>query len=199
MAALPSSPAAERNKEPILGVLRRVLPASGLVLEVASGTGQHAVHFAAALPALEWQPTEADPDLLAVIAARLEAAALPNTRAPVRLDVLNAPWPIGRAAAVFCANMIHIAPRAAASALLRGAAGVLPAGAPLVLYGPYSIGGQHTAPSNAAFDASLKARDPDWGVRDLEEIVREAGESGLRFVESVEMPANNLVVVLRRA
>ncbi|MGQ9364820.1 DUF938 domain-containing protein [Azospirillum sp. ST 5-10] len=191
-----SAPAAERNRDPILDVLRRVLPATGLVLEVASGTGQHAVHFAAALPGLEWQPSDADARARASVAAWRADAGLANLREPLALDAAAGSWPVARADAVVCINMIHIAPWAAAQGLLRGAARLLPEGAPLVLYGPFRRDGRHTAPGNAAFDADLRARDPAWGVRDLGEVA--AAAAGFRLGEVVEMPANNLTVVFRR-
>jgi hypothetical protein len=190
--------AAERNAEPILEVLRRVLPPRGLVLEVASGSGYHAGLFARALPDLTWQPTDRDPDGLASIAGWVDDAALPNLRAPLLLDVTGA-WPVERADAVLCINMIHIAPWACALALLDGAARLLPAGAPLVTYGPYRFDGGFTAPSNAAFDASLRARDPSWGVRDVADLRREAAARGLTLAEEVAMPANNHTLVFRRA
>ncbi|HYG87490.1 MAG TPA: DUF938 domain-containing protein [Azospirillum sp.] len=189
------APAAGRNRDPILAVLRRVLPERGTVLEVAGGTGQHAAHFAAALPDLVWQPTDPDPAHRASIAAWTEG--LPNVRPPLALDATRRPWPVERADAVLCINMIHIAPWAACLGLLGGAAEVLAPGAPLVLYGPYRRGGAHTAPSNAAFDADLRARNPEWGVRDLEAV--ETAAAGFVLEEVVEMPANNLTVVFRRA
>jgi SAM-dependent methyltransferase len=194
------SPAAERNKQPILDVLETCLPRRGTVLEIASGTGQHVVHFARALPALTWQPTDADPELRAAVAARIAAAALDNVLSPLELDVLDPAWPVpARAAdAMLCINMIHIAPRAATPALLAGAARVLGSGAPLVLYGPFRRGGRHTAPSNEAFDASLRARNPDWGVRDLDDVAAAAREHGFVLAETVSMPANNLTVVFER-
>lgn len=188
------APAAARNREPILAVLRRVLPEQGLVLEVASGTGQHAAHFAVALPGVVWQPSDPDPAHRASTAAWTEG--MPNVRPPLDLDTGRWPWPVDRADAVVCSNMIHIAPWAACLGLLGGAAECLPAGAPLVLYGPYRRGGAHTAPSNAAFDADLRARNPDWGVRDLEAVA--AAAAGFVLEEVVEMPANNLTVVFRR-
>lgn len=190
------APAAERNGAPILEVLRRALPASGTVLEVASGTGQHAVLFAGALPRLDWQPSDADPELRASIEAWRAGAALPNLRAPLALDAAADGWPLDRADALVCINMIHIAPWDAALGLFRGAARLLPAGAPLLLYGPFKRGGRHTADSNAAFDASLRARDPAWGVRGLEEVERAA--RGFTLAEAVEMPANNLTLLFRR-
>jgi hypothetical protein len=192
------SPAAERNKQPIAAVLARVLPATGLVLEVASGTGQHAEHFARALPGITWQPTEADVGLLAALAARVQRAALPNLNAPLAFDVHDARPPVDAAAAVFCANMIHIAAWSACAALLAHAGELLAPGAPLVLYGPFKRAGEHTAQSNAAFDADLRRRNAEWGVRDLDEVAALALASRLALEEAVAMPANNLTVVLRR-
>jgi SAM-dependent methyltransferase len=191
-------PAPERNKEPILEVLRQVLPSSGRVLEIASGTGQHAAHFARALPNVVWQPTDPSPENLASIAAWVREEGLPNLAAPRALDVEASDWGIDRVDAVFCANMIHIAPWSCTRALLAGAARVLPAGAPLVLYGPFREDGVPTAPSNETFDADLRARNPAWGLRALGEVVREAEAVGLAFDERVAMPANNLAVVFRR-
>ena len=194
---LPASPPAERNKQPIADVLARVLPPSGVVLEIASGTGQHAEHFARAFPALKWQPSDPDVDSLAILADRVRRAALPNLRAPLELDV-HAPPPVGDIAAVVCSNMIHIAPWSACEALLRNAERWLGAGAPLVLYGPFQRGGQHTAPSNAAFDADLRRRNPEWGVRDLDAVLALARQHSFALAEVVAMPANNLTVVLTR-
>lgn len=196
---LPESPAAERNKGPILAVLERVLPPSGRVLEVASGTGQHVVHFAAALPGLEFHPSDPDPASLDVLRLRVAHAGLPNIAPPIALDAAAPAWPIAEAAAVLCINMVHIAPWAATEGLLRGAAAVLPRQGPLVLYGPFVRAEVPTAPSNTAFDASLRARDPSWGIRRLEEVTAAATARGFDFDELVEMPANNLVVVFRRA
>jgi Protein of unknown function (DUF938) len=193
-----SAPAADRNKDPILAVLKRVLPARGLVCEIASGTGQHVVHFAAALPHLTWQPSELDARFHASIAAWIAYTGLTNVRPPLRLDVCAADWPLAHADAVLCINMIHIAPWAATLALMRGASRLLDAGGTLFLYGPYRRFGAHTAPSNEAFDASLRATDPDWGVRDMETVVEVAAQNGFMLVEVVAMPANNFSVVLRR-
>ncbi|MBP2295705.1 DUF938 domain-containing protein [Azospirillum rugosum] len=190
------APATERNRAPILEVLRRVLPPQGLVLEVASGTGQHAVAFAEALPGLTWQPSDPDPGLRASVRGWSASVMLPNLRDPLDLDASAADWPIDRADAVVCINMIHIAPWTAALGLFAGAARLLPVGAPLLLYGPFLRDGRHTAPSNAEFDASLRGRNPAWGVRDLGEVERAA--SAFTLAEVVEMPANNLTVVLRR-
>jgi SAM-dependent methyltransferase len=190
--------AAERNRAPILAVLSRVLPARGTVLELASGTGQHAVFFAAALSGLVWQPSERDPRALESIAAWRESEALPNVRAPLRLDVHDQPWPVDRVDAVFNANLIHIAPWETALALLRGVGRHLQPGGALVLYGPYRIGGRHTAASNADFDRDLRARDPAWGVRELEAVAEAARACGLALEERVEMPANNQTLIFRR-
>jgi hypothetical protein len=195
---LRASAAAERNKQPIADVLARVLPRGGLVLEVASGTGQHAEHFARALPSLTWQPSDADAEMLPALAARVQRAALPNLRLPLRFDVHDSAPPLETVAAVVCANMIHIAPWSACVALLGHAQRLLAAGAPLVLYGPFKRAGQHTAPSNAAFDADLRRRNPEWGVRDLDDVVALASGHSLELGEVVAMPANNLTVVLTR-
>ncbi|MDC0718298.1 DUF938 domain-containing protein [Nannocystis sp. bb15-2] len=193
-----SSPAALRNRGAIAEVLARVLPAEGRVLEIASGTGEHAVSFAAAFPGVSWQPTDVDPGALASIAARVISEGTPNLRAPLRLDVGAWPWPVEAAEAIVCINMIHIAPWSACEALMAGAGRVLPAGGLLFLYGPFKRGGQHTAPSNAAFDDDLRARDPAWGVRD-EAVVRAAAAThGLQATELVAMPANNFSLVFRR-
>lgn len=189
---------AERNKAPILDVLQRVLPGTGTVLEVASGTGQHVVYFARALPELSWQPSDAESRALAWIESLVDASALANVRMPLRLDVHEQPWPLRRVDAVVCINMIHIAPWTATQALFRGVDSVLDAAGPLVLYGPYRRDGLHTAPSNEAFDLDLKARNSHWGVRDLGEVEAEAGKYGFALDEVVEMPANNLTVVFRR-
>lgn len=194
-----SAPATQRNRQPILGVLERVLPAAGLVLEVASGTGEHAIFFAGKLPAIEWQPSDRDEGNRASIAAWRDEVALPNLRAPLELDATSEDWPVARADALVNINMIHIAPWAACAGLMRGAARLLSAGAPLVLYGPFRRGGRHTAPSNEAFDRGLRAQDAAWGVRDLDEVVRVAAVEDLALDEIVEMPSNNLSVIFRRA
>lgn len=191
-------PATGRNREPILEALRPVLPQAGLVLEIASGSGQHAAYFAPALsPQLRWQPTDRDPELLPSISAWSDGLA--NVLPPLVLDVTEDPWPVARADAIFCANMIHIAPWAACEGLMRGAGRVLSPGGLLALYGPFMRGGEHTAPSNARFDSSLRARDPAWGVRDLDAVAACAGGQGLYLEAALEMPANNLTVLLRRA
>jgi hypothetical protein len=192
------APAAERNRDAILDVLRQVLPERGLALEIASGTGQHAVHFANALSALSWQPSDPDPANRESIAAYVAATGLENVAAPIALDTRDRHWPIDRADAVVCINMIHIAPWSAAEGLVRGAADLLGEGKPLVLYGPFMRGGQHTAPTNADFDASLRYRDAEWGVRDLDDVTALAHRHGFELERVVEMPANNLTVVFRR-
>jgi hypothetical protein len=192
------SPAVARNRDPILAVLRRVLPDRGTVLEIASGTGEHAAYFAMQLPTLIWQPSDVDPEALASIEAHRAAANAPNLRAPVTLDVAAPVWPVTQADAVVSMNMIHISPWTAAQGLMAGAARLLAGGAPLYLYGPFKENGEHTAPSNAAFDASLKARDQQWGVRDLSDVRALAAGHGFDFVERVAMPANNLSLAFRR-
>ena len=195
---LPSSPAALRNREPIAAVLRETLPERGTVLEIASGTGEHGVHFAASFPALEWQPSDADPDARAIVAARVADAGLANLLPPIALDAASAVWPADRADAILCVNMVHISPWAATVGLMRGAGRLLPTGAPLILYGPYRQANVPTAPGNEVFDASLRARDPEWGLRRLEDVVAEAEANGLHLERTVAMPANNLTVVFRR-
>jgi cyclopropane fatty-acyl-phospholipid synthase-like methyltransferase len=192
-----TAPAVARNRAPILAVLRRTLPAKGTVLEIASGSGEHAVHFAAALPHLTWQPTDVDVDALRSISAHRAAAQLPNLLAVLPLDVCSPAWPVLRADAVVAINMIHISPWRATEGLMEGAARMLPPGGPLYLYGPFKEGDRHTAPSNATFDENLRASNPDWGVRDLDHVADLARWHGLHLVERVAMPANNLSLVFR--
>ena len=192
------APAAERNRDAILSVLARVLPRSGIVLEIASGTGQHAVHCAAALPDIVWQPSDPDADARDSIAAWRAHAGLANLNTPLALDVLNDDWGIGNVAAIVCINMIHIAPWEAAESLFRGAGARLAGGGVLFLYGPYRRNGAHTAPSNEAFDQQLRARDPRWGVRDMEAVAALGEKAGLTLVETVAMPANNFSVVFEK-
>jgi SAM-dependent methyltransferase len=190
------APATARNREPILAVLRNILPPSGLILEIASGTGEHVRFFAENLPHLDWQPGDPDPDALASIAAWSEG--VPNIRPPLQLDASALDWPIARADASLCINMVHISPWAATEGLFAGAARLLPPGAPLYLYGPYRRDGVPTEPSNEAFDQSLKARNPEWGLRRVEDVIALATRTGLGFERLVEMPANNLSVIFRR-
>jgi hypothetical protein len=192
------APAASRNRDAILGVLRDILPARGVVLELASGSGEHVVHFAAALPELTFQPSDPDAAALASIDAWAASRHLANIRPALALDTRAGEWPVGQADAVLCINMIHIAPWQAALGLLRGAAKLLAPGAPLILYGPFRRDGLHTAASNAAFDADLRGRDPSWGVRDLGEVAAAAAAMGFGPPVIQDMPANNLTVLFRR-
>ena len=192
------APATARNREPILAVLRRVLPEGAQVLEIASGTGEHAVFFAEALRVASWQPTDADPEALASIDAWREHHHAARVKPALALDVAVEPWPTSAADAVVCINMIHISPWSACEALLRGANRLLRPGGMLFLYGPFRRGGEHTAPSNEDFDASLRERDPRWGVRDLEDVERSALDLGLALSEVAAMPANNFSVVFRK-
>jgi SAM-dependent methyltransferase len=194
-----SAPATLRNRAPILDVLRTALPGSGTILEIASGTGEHAVHFARALPALIWQPSDPDPASRASIAGWIRAEALPNLLPPLDIDVRDRPWPISEAAAILCINMVHISPWPAAEALMGEAGRLLPKGGLLYLYGPYIRPGVDTAPSNIAFDADLRQRNPQWGLRNLETVEAAANASGLMLDEIVPMPANNLSLLFRRA
>ena len=192
-----TAPSAERNKQPILGVLARVLPPRGLVLEIGSGTGQHVAAFAKALPALTFQPTEMDVSRHRSIMAWATADKLTNVLPPLAFDITRRPWPIERVEAVVCINVIHISPWQATLALMAGARRVLPVGGVLVTYGPYMRGGVHTAPSNEAFDASLRQRNPLWGVRDIDRVAEVANSEGLVLEESVPMPSNNFSLVWR--
>jgi SAM-dependent methyltransferase len=191
---LPFSAAAERNAAPILALLQAWLPRSARVLELASGTGQHARHFAEAQPGWDWQPSEARPEALPVVAAR--CTGVPNVRAGIPLDVLAPTWPVDAAMfdAVFVANLLHIAPWATTPAVMQGAARCLKPGGCLVVYGPFIVDGETLAPSNAAFDADLKARDARWGLRRLHEVEAAAREAGLVLAERQAMPANNLML-----
>ena len=193
-----SAPAALRNREPIAEVLGEWLPNSGLVLEVASGTGEHAVFLAERFPALEWQPSDVHPDALGSIAAWRGTVGLANLRAPITVDAAQQAWPIEQADAVLSINMVHISPWVSALGLLDGAARLLRSGAPLILYGPWRQNGAVTAPSNLAFDADLRRRDASWGLRLVEDFASAAGERGLELVATRDMPANNLMLLLRR-
>lgn len=191
------APATHRNREPLREVLAGVLP-DGLVLEVASGTGQHARFFAEAFPKLQWQPTDPDEVSRASIAAWRDDSGPANLLAPLELDATSQQWPIDSCDAVVCINMIHISPIEASAGLMRGAARLLAPGAPLVTYGPYRIDGEHTAPSNEQFDASLKSRDPRWGIRDIDELRFLATLHGFKLEAKHEMPANNFTLIWRR-
>ena len=191
-------PATQRNRDAILDVLRGVLPPSGLVLEIASGSGEHVAHFARAMPDLTFQPTDPEADALRSIAAWTAETRLANIRPPLMLDASSGQWPVAQADAILCINMIHISPWAATLGLVRGAARILPAGAPLYLYGPYIQTDVATAPSNEAFDASLRARSSEWGLRHLDEVTAVAEDAGFSAPTVTPMPANNLSVVFRR-
>ena len=193
-----SAPAALRNREAIAEVLRDELPSQGVVLEMASGTGEHAVHFAATFRSLHWQPSDADQSALRSIAAWRAEAGLGNLLAPLRLDAAAPDWPMVQADAIVCINMVHISPPAATEGLLAGAARLLAAGAPLVLYGPYLEDDVETATSNLAFDRSLRARDPQWGLRELTWVDGLAAAQGFARTRRVAMPANNLTLVFRK-
>lgn len=193
------APATTRNRQPILDVLKRHLPPRGLVLEVASGSGEHVVHLAQAFPDLLFQPSDPDPEARASIDAWRTELARPNILPAIALDATAKPWPIDAADAVLCINMIHIAPWAAAEGLVRGAARLLPPSGILYLYGPFRRGGRRTAPSNEAFDRGLRAQDPEWGVRDLEAVVALAEAHGFGPPAIEQVPANNLSLIFRKA
>jgi Protein of unknown function (DUF938) len=203
-APLPTSAAADRNKEPILALLQQLLPPRGLALEIASGTGQHVGWFAPAMPGWTWQPTDADPQALAGIAARTSDAGLTNVRAPVLLDVTAAQWPSAGSVfadpfhAIFCANMIHIAPWECCAGLMRGSARHLASDGVLITYGPYFEVGVPAADGNVSFDANLRERDARWGIRQLAAVETEARKADLRLHARYAMPANNLLLVFRR-
>lgn len=192
------APATLRNRDAIAAVLAEWLPETGAVLEVASGSGEHIVHFAATFPALHWQPSDPDPAGLVSIAAWGAEAGLANIAPPLALDASAGEWPIERADAILCINMVHISPWDATLGLFAGAARLLPAGAPLILYGPYVEPDVPTADSNIAFDASLRARDPAWGLRQIDDVKASAIAAGLVFAERRAMPANNLMLLFRR-
>jgi Protein of unknown function (DUF938) len=192
------APATVRNRDFILDVLRDVLPMTGVILEIASGSGEHVVHFARNFQSLAFQPSNPDPDALRSISAWEEAADVANVRAPIVLDASQSPWPIASADGIICINMVHISPWEASVGLIRGAAAILPPGLPLHLYGPYKRKGFATAPSNEAFDRNLRDRNPTWGLRDLETVTAIAQSVGFSVPTVTEMPANNLSVVFRR-
>lgn len=192
------APATLRNREPILAVLRSVLPERGRVLEIASGSGEHAVYFAEALAPLIWQPSDPDPANRGSIAAWTAATGIQSVCPPLDLDVTADSWPLPQADAIVCVNMVHIAPWSATIGLFAGAARLLSAGAPLYLYGPFRRNGKHTADSNAAFDAQLRAENAEWGVRELSEVADLAREHGFSEPDVIAMPANNLSLIFRR-
>ncbi|MCI4677200.1 class I SAM-dependent methyltransferase [Rhodoblastus acidophilus] len=192
------APAAARNREPILDVLRQILPSKGLALEIASGSGEHAAYFAAAFPGLQFQPSDPDPGARASIDAWIAASALPNVRPAVALDASRPPWPLSWADAILCINMAHISPWAATEGLFRHAYEILAPGAVLYLYGPFARAGVATAESNLAFDAWLRGQNPEWGLRDLAAVEAVARDNDFSAPRIVEMPANNLSVIFRR-
>ena len=204
MSPLPHSPAADRNKQPILEVLRLLLPARGTALEIASGTGQHTAWFASALPNWTWQPTDADADTLPAIAAWTAQSGAANVRPPLLLDVMATQWPsqgtpfMDPFDAIYCANMLHIAPWPTCAALMQGSARHLTPGGVLVIYGPYLEDRVATATGNLSFDQSLRQRDPAWGIRRLEDVEQEARRAGLGLRQRHKMPANNLLLVFGR-
>jgi hypothetical protein len=193
------APATLRNRDSILGVLRSILPMTGVVLEIASGTGEHVVHFAQNMAGLVFQPSDPDPDALLSVSAWVKATDVTNVRPPVILDASRPPWPITSADAIICINMVHIAPWSATVGLMKCAGATLPPASPLYLYGPYKREGLPTAPSNEAFDRSLRDREPTWGLRDLEAVVAVAQSAGFSEPVITEMPANNLSLVFRRS
>ena len=192
------APHVARNADAITDVLRGTLPDAGRVLEIASGSGEHALHFARAFPGLTFQPSDPDPVALASIEAWRRTEGPANLLSPIQLDASAPDWPAVQADAILCINMVHISPWAATEGLMAGAGRLLAPGWPLYLYGPYRQRDVETAPSNEAFDASLRRSNPQWGVRDLEDVVAEADRHGLRLDAVVPMPANNLSVIFRR-
>jgi SAM-dependent methyltransferase len=192
------APAAARNREPIADVLAEELPASGTVLELASGTGEHVIHFAKRFPGLQWQPSDPDAEALASIAAWSAEAGLANVAAPLELDASATDWPVDHADAMLCINMVHISPVAATEGLIRAAGRILPKGAPLILYGPYLEEDVETVESNIAFDGWLKQRNPEWGLRSAEWLDELAMAQGLARARRIAMPANNIMLVYRK-
>lgn len=191
------STAARRNRKPIFEVLKKFLPETGLVLEVASGTGEHGAYFAPRFPKLTWQPSDPNPEMRRSIQAwsRIEATKMNQS---IDLDVQKKPWPIKKASAVVCINLIHISPWRACLGLMEGAGKILEEGGVLYLYGPYKIKNRHYAQSNIAFDQSLKQQNEEWGVRDLDDVIKIASDFGLRFSQTLKMPKNNLSVIFTK-
>jgi cyclopropane fatty-acyl-phospholipid synthase-like methyltransferase len=192
------SPSAARNVGPIVAVLKQVLPTNGAVIEIGCGTGEHVVHFAEAMPNLTWLPSDPDSDSRTSTLSWIKFTGLSNVLPPLDIDVCAKAWGIEQAApfdAIVSLNMVHIAPWAASLGLFAGAGRLLRAGGLLVLYGPFMRNGAHNAASNAAFDESLKARNPSWGLRDIVDLEHVAESTGLRLRETIEMPANNMSLV----
>ncbi len=197
------APAAARNREPVLSVLRAVLPARGKVLEIASGSGEHTAFLASHFPTLEWQPSDADmatfPSIIGWTQTTTKTSPDATIHPPVQLNTCDQSWPVERADAIMALNMIHISPWESCEGLMVGAGRILPTAGVLYLYGPFRRDGQHTAPSNAEFDTNLRQRDSRWGVRDLEDVIAMASDHGLRHDQTIAMPANNLSVVFVRS
>ena len=193
------APATLRNRQAIAEQLKTALPASGRVLEIASGTGEHVSFFAGLFPRLDWQPSEPDPMLRQSIVAYGQDSGLANLAPPLDLDVTRRPWPVEAVAAILCVNLLHIAPWAVTEALMAGAGEALPPGAPLMIYGPFMREGRHTAESNAAFDRGLRAENPAWGVREMEAVEDLAKQHGLALADVAAMPANNFFLRFERA
>jgi hypothetical protein len=195
-----SAPAVQRNREPILAVLRDYFPASGTVLELASGTGEHGYFFCTHFPGLSWQPSDVDPVNLASIDAWRESSAVPNLRSALSIDLKQLQTlPTTIYDAAFCANLVHIAPWEVCKNLMRVVGSALKAGAPFVMYGPYKVNGQHTAESNVAFEQWLWNQDPEFGVRDMADVIEQASAQALAFVACIPMPANNFCLVFKKA
>jgi hypothetical protein len=192
------APATARNRDPLLQVLKSLLPRTGTILEIASGTGEHACYFAPVFGEAIWQPTDTDESAMASINAHRQADAPANLAPPLHLDVMQAEWPVSAADAVLCVNMVHISPWACCENLFRGCANVLSPGAPLVLYGPFKREGAHTAPSNAEFDQTLRRQNAEWGIRDMGEIAEAGKIRGLALEDPIAMPSNNFCLVLRQ-
>lgn len=194
-----TSPSVRNNTQPILEVLKSILPQTGKVLEIASGSGEHVCAFAKASPNLTFQPSDVDSECLESTRAWTQELGLANVLPPLQIDTTSEAWPVTSADAILCINMIHISPFASCEGLMRGAGKLLPPGGYLYLYGAYKLNGNHTAPSNLAFDQSLRARNPCWGVRDLDDVKKVAAQHGLGFVNVIDMPANNFSVIFQKS
>src|SRR3546814_839062 len=192
------APATLRNRDAIAQVLRDILPGTGRVLEIASGSGEHVVHFAGLFPHLSWQPSDTHPDALTSISGWTRTAGLSNIAPPIRLDAQTVDWGLDRVDAILCINMVHISPWEATEGLMRGAGRLLPSGSPLYLYGPYIRADTDTAPSNRAFDEALRRQNPDWALRHVDDVRALALRNGLAFDRIVEMPANNISLIFRK-
>jgi len=190
------APSTQRNRDAIASILGGLLPRDGLILELASGSGEHVIHFASLFPQLTWQPSDTDAHALASIEAWRQHSGLANVRTPLSLDVAAPVWPIRSAEAVLCVNMVHISPWSSTEGLMRGCRQLLTRGQPLFLYGPFLQPGLETAPSNVAFDASLRERNAEWGLRAIEDVIALARRNGFSREQVISMPANNLFIAL---